>query len=44
LSVRRECADRLLIFSQRHLEAALKIYTSGDWSASGGLLGLILTA
>jgi hypothetical protein len=26
LSVRRECTDRLLIFSRRHLETDLKIY------------------
>jgi putative transposase len=27
-SIRRECTDRLLIFSQRHLETVLKIYES----------------
>jgi hypothetical protein len=28
LTVRRECTDRLLIFSQHHLQTVLKIYTS----------------
>jgi putative transposase len=30
-SVRRECLDRLLIFSRRHLEHVLRVYARVGW-------------